>query len=48
MKEIRPKCIPCSWVGRINIVKMTIRSKASYRFNKITVKMPAAFFAELE
>ena len=53
MKEIkdntsRPKSKPCSWIGRINTVKMTIRSKANYRFNKITVKMPVAFFTELE
>ena len=40
--------IPCSWVGRINIVKMTIPTNATYRFNVITIKFPMAFFTELE
>jgi hypothetical protein len=48
IKYQRKKFLPWSWIGRINIVKMTMLLKAIYRFKSRPIKIPMSFFTEVE
>ena len=48
-KDIRRwKDLPCSWIRKINIVKMALLLKAIYRFNTVPIQIPTPFFTDLE